>query len=89
MELQRERDQLKHAMESRPVIDMACGVLIAGCACTPHEAMEILLTAAWDATVAVEDVAGAITSATSGKPMPQALQEHVTAAVRGGQPRQT
>lgn len=30
VELLREKEQLEHAMESRPVIDMARGVLLAG-----------------------------------------------------------
>ena len=43
VELLQEKEQRKHAMESRPVIDMdmARGVLMAGFACEPGEAWKI------------------------------------------------
>ncbi|MER6678746.1 ANTAR domain-containing protein [Streptomyces sp. NPDC000983] len=85
MELLEEREQLKHAMESRPVIDMARGVLIAGLACQPEEAWEILVTVSQHANIKLRDVAEAITSAATGKPMPEVLQEHLAAAVRSWQ----
>jgi AmiR/NasT family two-component response regulator len=82
VELLREKEQLEHAMESRPVIDMARGVLMAGFACQPEEAWEILVTVSQHANVKLRDVADAVTSAATGKPMPALLQEHLATAVQ-------
>ncbi|WP_308010818.1 ANTAR domain-containing protein [Streptomyces sp. AC495_CC817] len=89
VELQRENEQLKHAMESRPVIDMARGVLMAGFGCEPEEAWEILVTVSQHANIKLRDVAEAVTSAATGKPMPELLQEHLAIAVQLWQARRT
>ncbi|WP_306944285.1 ANTAR domain-containing protein [Streptomyces phaeochromogenes] len=73
---------MQHAMESRPVIDMARGVLDGGFACRPQEAWEILVAVSQNANVKLRDVAKAITEATDGQPMPAELQEHLAAAVQ-------
>ncbi|WP_123969197.1 ANTAR domain-containing protein [Streptomyces sp. TLI_185] len=87
MELLWEKEQFEHAMESRPVIDMACGVLMAGFACQPEDVWEILVTVSQLADIKLREVADAVTSAATGKPMPADLQEHLTAAVRARQER--
>ncbi|MFG2794889.1 ANTAR domain-containing protein [Streptomyces sp. NPDC048419] len=69
-ELLRENEQLRRAMESRPVIDMARGVLMVGCACRPEEAWEILATVSQHANVKLRHVAEAVTAAATGNPMP-------------------
>ncbi|MFD5848250.1 ANTAR domain-containing protein [Streptomyces chartreusis] len=89
VELLHEKEQLKHAMESRPVIDMARGVLMAGFACEPDEAWEILVTVSQHANTKLRDVAEAIASAATGKPMPELLQEHLAIAVQSWQARRT
>lgn len=66
VELLRENEQLNHAMESRPVIDMARGVLMARLACEPEEAWEILVTVSQHANIKLRDVAKAVTSAATG-----------------------
>ncbi|WP_367318111.1 ANTAR domain-containing protein [Streptomyces sp. HUAS ZL42] len=82
MELLQEKEQLAHAMESRPVIDMARGVLIASFACQPEDAWEILVTVSQHANVKLREVADAVTAAATGKPMPTELQDHLAAAVQ-------
>jgi hypothetical protein len=84
-ELLREKEQLEHAMESRPVIDMACGVLMAGFGCGPKEAWEILVAVSQHANVKLREVADAVTAATTEAPMPAELQEHLAAAVQAWQ----
>ncbi|MGW4754337.1 ANTAR domain-containing protein [Streptomyces chartreusis] len=42
-ELLQERDQLQHAMDTRPAIDMALGVLMARFTCEPDDAWKILV----------------------------------------------
>ncbi|MER6212405.1 ANTAR domain-containing protein [Streptomyces sp. NPDC001642] len=81
-ELLREREQLRHAMGSRPVIDMARGVLMASFTCRPEEAWDILVTVSQHANVKLRVVAEAVTTATTGQPMPADLQDHLAAAVK-------
>ncbi|OIJ68388.1 ANTAR domain-containing protein [Streptomyces mangrovisoli] len=80
--LLREIEQLKRAMESRPVIDMARGMLMAGFACTPDEAWNLLVAVSQHANIKVRLVAQAVTSTAAGEPMPADLQRHLTEAVR-------
>ncbi|MEU0414776.1 ANTAR domain-containing protein [Streptomyces griseorubiginosus] len=86
-ELLKERDQLQHAMESRPVIDMARGVLMAGYGCRPEEAWQILVAVSQHANTKLHTVADAVTQAATGTPMPEPLQEHLAAAVKSWQAR--
>ncbi|MFD9196263.1 ANTAR domain-containing protein [Streptomyces phaeochromogenes] len=81
-ELLREKEQLKHAMESRPVIDMARGVLMATFACRPNEAWDILVTVSQHANVKLRVVAEAVAAAATGQPMPADLKDHLAAAVQ-------
>ncbi|NUR02765.1 MAG: ANTAR domain-containing protein [Streptomyces sp.] len=82
-ELVREKQQLRQAMESRPVIDMARGVLMTTFACGPDDAWEILLSVSQNANVKLRVVAGTVMEAASGgKPVPADLQEHLAAASR-------
>lgn len=84
-ELLQEREQLKQAMESRPVIDMARGVLMAGFACQPEEAWQILVAVSQHANVKLRKVAKAVAATTTGQPMPADLQEYLAAAVQAWQ----
>ncbi|MFH8336475.1 ANTAR domain-containing protein [Streptomyces sp. AM6-12] len=100
--LRRENGQLKHAMESRPVIDMARGVLMAGFGCNPGgqparvgvvrevgRQWEILVTISQRTNTKLRDVAEAVTLAAAGKPMPEGLQEHLATAVQSWQAGRT
>ncbi|MFD4878583.1 ANTAR domain-containing protein [Streptomyces sp. NPDC058420] len=80
----KEKQQLLRAMESRPVIDMARGVLLTTFACGPDDdAWEILVRVSQHANVKLRVVAAAVTeAASSGKPVPADLQEHLAAAAR-------
>ncbi|WP_420310444.1 ANTAR domain-containing protein [Streptomyces sp. YS-B37] len=81
-ELLREKEQLKHAMESRPVIDMARGVLMTTFACRPDEAWDILVAISQHANLKLRVVAEAVTEAATGQPMPTDLTDHLAAAVQ-------
>ncbi|MFG3029031.1 ANTAR domain-containing protein [Streptomyces sp. NPDC048253] len=81
-ELLREKAQLEWAMESRPVIDMARGVLPAGFGCEPEEAWDILLAVSQHANIGLRKVTEAITAAATGPPMPHELQDHLAPAVQ-------
>ncbi|MFF6993096.1 ANTAR domain-containing protein [Streptomyces sp. NPDC010273] len=82
-DLMRERQQLLQAMESRPIIDMARGVLMTTFACGSDDAWEILVRVSQHANVKLRVVAAAVTeAASSGKPVPADFQEHLAAAAR-------
>ncbi|MFD5575063.1 ANTAR domain-containing protein [Streptomyces cadmiisoli] len=76
-----EREQLKQAMASRPVIDMAYGVLMATFGCPPQDSWGILRAVSQHAHVQLREVAEAVTAAPTGQPMPAHLQDHLTKAV--------
>ncbi|OPG11017.1 hypothetical protein B1R27_00515 [Streptomyces sp. GKU 895] len=89
MELLREREQLRQAMQEQPVIDMACGVLMVGFACDLREAKSLLAAVAGRADASVREVAEAVASAARGKPLPELLQEHLVTAARARQTGRT
>ena len=59
---QAEVEDLRHAMETRPVIDQAKGVLIAKHGCTPDEAFDMLSTASQRTNKKVREIAAGIVS---------------------------
>jgi hypothetical protein len=69
-------------MESRPVIDMARGMLMASFVCRPEEAWDILVTVSQHANVKLRVVAEAVTATSTGQPMPADLADHLAAAVQ-------
>ncbi|MEU9919607.1 ANTAR domain-containing protein [Streptomyces sp. NPDC051001] len=89
MALREETRRLKLEMASRPVIDMACGVLMVGFACEPAEAQRILETVSEGAGVELHRVAEAVTATTTGTPLPPLLQEQVAQAVQARQADRT
>ncbi|MFB6641594.1 ANTAR domain-containing protein [Streptomyces chartreusis] len=89
-ELIREREQLLHAIETRPTIDMALGVLMAGFTCQQEDAWEILVEVSQHSNVKLREVAEVLTRGASGQPIPADLKNHLAAAVkarRGGHGR--
>ncbi|MEU6591613.1 ANTAR domain-containing protein [Streptomyces sp. NPDC046881] len=82
--LRLEIEQLRHAMDSRPVIDQARGVLMAAHGCGPEQAWEILREASQRSNVKLRRVAAAVTeSATPDGPAPpEALRTALADAAR-------
>lgn len=76
-------------MESRPVIDMARGVLLAGFGCRPEDAWEILVAVSQHSNIKLRMVAEAVTVAATGPPMPPELQDYLAAAVAEWRERET
>ncbi|MFG2637961.1 ANTAR domain-containing protein [Streptomyces sp. NPDC048362] len=79
--LREETEQLKEALERRPVIDIARGVLMAVWSCTLEEAWEILATVSQNTNTKVHDIAQAVIATTQQQPMPEHLQKPLAAAV--------
>ncbi|MEU2436972.1 ANTAR domain-containing response regulator [Streptomyces rubradiris] len=82
--LRLEIAQLRHAIDSRPVIDQARGILMAAHACTPDQAWEILREASQRTNTKLRQVAAAVTAsaAPDGTPPPEPLRSALAAAVR-------
>ncbi|MDX3752632.1 ANTAR domain-containing protein [Streptomyces sp. AK08-02] len=81
--LQAEVEQLQRAIESRPVIDQARGILMAVEACTADEAWTALRDASQHTNTKLRDVAEAIvTVSTGGPPPPEPVRTALRDAVR-------
>ncbi|GAA2732454.1 ANTAR domain-containing response regulator [Streptomyces nogalater] len=82
--LRLEIAQLRHAIDSRPVIDQARGILMAAHTCTPDQAWEILREASQRTNTKLRQVAAAVTAsaAPGGTPPPEPLRSALAAAVR-------
>ncbi|MEW2623560.1 ANTAR domain-containing protein [Streptomyces sp. NPDC048106] len=80
--LRMEIAQLRHALDSRPVIDQARGVLMAAHGCTPDQAWQILRETSQHTNTKLRRIAAAVTaSATAGgPPPPEALRRALRAA---------
>ncbi|WP_345945307.1 ANTAR domain-containing protein [Streptomyces albus subsp. chlorinus] len=79
-ELRAELDQLRQAMETRPVIDQARGVLMASWHCTPQTAWQILVDTSQHTNTKLRKVAAMLTRSTQGEPMPDWLRKAVLAS---------
>ncbi|MFJ6663780.1 ANTAR domain-containing protein [Streptomyces sp. NPDC091383] len=81
--LRLEIAQLRQALDSRPVIDQARGVLMAAHGCTPDQAWEILREASQHSNVKLHRIAAAITASASpgGPPPPEPLRRALRTAV--------
>ncbi|MFE3637959.1 ANTAR domain-containing protein [Streptomyces cellostaticus] len=81
--LRAEVAQLRHAIDSRPVIDQARGILMAAHSCTPEQAWHVLREASQRTNTKLRDVAGALTASTApdGPAPPRDLRAALSAAV--------
>jgi len=81
-----ELEQLRRAMETRPVIDQAHGVLMAAYRCTPPVAWNVLVAVSQHANVKLHNVAAALVESTQGKPLPEPLSSALRTALHGTSP---
>ncbi|MEU0003461.1 ANTAR domain-containing protein [Streptomyces sp. NPDC006314] len=80
--LRLEIEQLRHAIDSRPVIDQARGILMAAHACTPDQAWDILREASQRTNTKLRQVAAAVTASAvpDGPAPPEPLRTALRAA---------
>jgi len=81
-----ELEQLRRAMETRPVIDQAHGVLMAAYRCTPPAAWNVLVAVSQHANVKLHKVAAALVESTQGEPLPEPLSSALRTALDGTSP---
>ncbi|MFE3413184.1 ANTAR domain-containing protein [Streptomyces mirabilis] len=76
-----EIGQLKRAMQTRPVIDLARGVLMASFGLNSEDAWNVLVEASQRTNTKLHHLAQELVGAVNGAPLPDRLQQQVSAAV--------
>ena len=80
--LRHENQQLRHAMETRAVIDQARGMIMALVPCSSEAAWQLLVGISQHCNVKLRDLAGALVATTAGRPLPPGLQQRLCHAFR-------
>ncbi|MFE9169659.1 ANTAR domain-containing protein [Streptomyces kebangsaanensis] len=73
--------QLRRAMQTRPAIDLARGILMASFGLTPDQAWSVLVIASQNTNTKLHHVARDVVTAVRGDPLPETVQRHLTVAV--------
>ncbi|MEV0221814.1 anti-sigma factor antagonist [Streptomyces sp. NPDC050704] len=73
--------QLKRAMQTRPVIDLARGVLMASFALSPEDAWSVLVAVSQNTNTKLHHLAQDLVGAVQGEALPEQLQQQLAAAV--------
>lgn len=80
-DLRAEVVQLKRAMQTRPVIDLARGVLMASFGLSPENAWNVLVAVSQNTNTKLHHLAEDMVGAVQGDPLPEPLQQQLAAAV--------
>ena len=73
--------QLRRAMQTRPTIDLARGVLMASFGLSPEDAWEVLVAVSQRTNTKLYRLADGLVEAVQGDPLPEPLRREVAAAV--------
>ena len=80
-ELRVEVGQLKRAMLTRPVIDLARGVLMASFALSPEDAWSVLVDVSQHTNTKLHQLAEELVDSVNGAPLPDHVQQRISMAV--------
>ncbi|MGQ4478290.1 ANTAR domain-containing protein, partial [Streptomyces sp. SAS_276] len=80
-ELRVEVAQLKRAMLTRPVIDLARGVLMASFGLSPEDAWNVLVSVSQHTNTKLHQLAEELVDSVNGEPPPDDLQRRISLAV--------
>ncbi len=80
-ELRVEVVQLKRAMLTRPVIDLARGVLMASFGLSPEDAWDVLVSVSQHTNTKLHQLAEELVDSVNGAPLPDHLQRRISQAV--------
>ncbi|WP_327406752.1 ANTAR domain-containing protein [Streptomyces sp. NBC_01288] len=80
-ELRVEVGQLKRAMQTRPVIDLARGVLMASFALSPEDAWSVLVDVSQRTNTKLHQLAEELVDSVNGAPLPEDVQQRISTAV--------
>jgi anti-anti-sigma factor len=73
--------QLRRALQTRPEIDLARGILMASFGLSADEAWDVLVMASQNTNTKLHRLAANVVTTVNGTPLPDPLQKHLTAAV--------
>jgi len=79
--LHREVEQLRRALDTRPVIDLARGALMASFQLSRQDAWDVLVTVSQHSNSKLRQVAEDVLDSINGDPLPQPLQQQLAAAL--------
>ncbi|MET9860527.1 ANTAR domain-containing protein [Streptomyces smyrnaeus] len=82
-ELSAEVGQLRQALETRPVIDQARGMVMALAPCDADTAWQILVRVSQHSNVKLRSVAAALVAGAEGTPVPKPVRKNLAAALHG------
>ncbi|MFJ6086718.1 anti-sigma factor antagonist [Streptomyces sp. NPDC092369] len=80
-DLRIELVQLRRAMQTRPVIDLARGVLMASFGLSAEDAWKVLVTLSQNTNTKLHQVADDLVGAVTGAALPESFQQQVAATV--------
>ncbi|MDC0773174.1 anti-sigma factor antagonist [Streptomyces sp. HD] len=80
-DLRIELAQLRRAMQTRPTIDLARGILMASFGLSTEEAWKVLVAASQNTNTKLHSLAGEVVTAIKGDPLPESVQEQLSSAV--------
>ncbi|MFF1605306.1 ANTAR domain-containing protein [Streptomyces mirabilis] len=80
-DLRTEIGQLKRAMQTRPVIDLARGVLMASFGLNSEDAWSVLVEASQCTNIKLHHLAQELVGAVNGAPLPDRVRQQISAAV--------
>jgi anti-anti-sigma factor len=78
---QNELVQLRRAMKTRPVIDLARGVLMASFGLAPEDAWSVLVSVSQNTNTKLHEVADGLVRSVTGEALPSPLQQELAARV--------
>ncbi|MGX1549206.1 anti-sigma factor antagonist [Streptomyces adustus] len=83
-----ENDQLRRAMQTRPTIDIARGILMASYTINAEQAWQVLVTTSQNSNTKLHLLAETLLSTVHGHNLPKPLADHLAKALRehGSQP---
>lgn len=82
VEARRELEQLKHALDSRAIIDQARGMVMALGPCTPEHAWQALVETSQRSNTKLRIVATDLVATTDGRQLPGPVHRALSAALR-------
>lgn len=80
-DLRIEVAQLRRAMQTRPTIDLARGILMASFGLSSEDAWTVLVEASQNTNTKLHALAGDLVTAVKGDPLPDAVREQLSSAV--------
>ncbi|MER7476100.1 ANTAR domain-containing protein [Streptomyces sp. NPDC126510] len=82
-DLRAEVTQLRRAMQTRPTIDLARGILMASFGLTPEAAWSVLVRTSQNTNTKLHDLARDLVGTVGGLTLPEQVQRQLAAAVAG------